>query len=86
MKFNTLRQQPNLQCQKHIFYCSYLNHNGRGNNANFKTRPHILSILRRKKKKKIQSQLGAGRTTENPQKCEKNHFTALFPPPDTFFF
>ena len=46
----------------------------------------IFYQLRRKKKKKIQSQLGAGRTTENPQKCEKNHFTALFPPPDTFFF
>ena len=84
MKFNTLRQQPNLQCQKHRFYCSSLNHNGRGNNDNFKTRAHILSILRRKKKK-IQSQLGVGRTVENPQKCGKKLFYGIVSPQTHFF-
>lgn len=82
MKLNTLRQQPSLQCQKHRFYCSSLNHNGNGNNDNFKTRAHILLLLRRKKEKKKSSpnKEGAGRTAENPQKCEKKLFYSIVSP------
>lgn len=81
MKFNTLRQQPNLQCQKHRFYCSSLNHKGKGNNDNFKTRAHILLLLRRKKEKKSSpNEEGAGRTAENPQKCEKKLFYSIVSP------